>query len=165
MSSAVISGPRIAGEIRTWELAFLEENPQIRQKQNVNVPKFLRIFKSKRQIPEVNLISPKVNVEFLKVNLTCFLEMLQRLFGFRSFVFGGSESWGLRKYQRHALFLLKSCRSIQCQLQKRTTWKVLPSSGKPDVAALVRMGDVSQACALFIMSPPISDFCTRWRVK
>ena len=41
------------------------ENPQVRQKQKVKIPKFSRIFKTKRY-------TPKVNLEFPKVNVKCF---------------------------------------------------------------------------------------------
>ena len=63
--------------------------PKIRQKQNVKIPKISRIFRSKRYIPKVDLISTKVNLKFPKVNLKCLL------LGFQNFVWGAHSRRGL----------------------------------------------------------------------
>ena len=62
------------------------ESPQIRQKQDVKIPKFSRIFKSKR-LPKVKIISPKVNLNFPIV-----LEFL-----FQNFVWGAHSHRASKK--------------------------------------------------------------------
>ena len=72
--------------------------PQIRQKQTAEIPRFARIFESKRYIPKVNPIFPKVNVKFLEVKMIVFGDSLRRLFSFRNFVLGAHGRRGFRKY-------------------------------------------------------------------